>query len=156
MSKEEDEAGKSSGVGGGPPPHNGAFQGVANHPPPSQPPPPPPAVEFPQPVPPPAVAQSSAPHPPPAYVYGTAPGYAVAEGTHVTVRQQRLPCFGLGCGWSLFIIGFFLGAIPWYAGALILFCGQVDPREKPGYMACTIAAVVSIVAVVLGATSPRW
>ncbi|XP_021306431.1 uncharacterized protein LOC110431607 [Sorghum bicolor] len=39
-----------------------------------------------------------------------------------------------------FIFGFFLGAIPWYIGALLLWCSRVDYREKPGYVACTVAA----------------
>ena len=38
-----------------------------------------------------------------------------------------------------FIIGFFLAAIPWYVGALILLCSRIDYREKPGFIACTIA-----------------
>jgi hypothetical protein len=39
-----------------------------------------------------------------------------------------------------FIAGFFLAAIPWYVGAFILICVRVhDYREKPGYVACTIA-----------------
>ena len=39
-----------------------------------------------------------------------------------------------------FIIGFFLAAIPWYVGAFVLICVRVhDYREKPGYVACTIA-----------------
>jgi hypothetical protein len=39
-----------------------------------------------------------------------------------------------------FIAGFFLAAIPWYVGAFILICVWVhDHREKPGYVACTIA-----------------
>ncbi|PKI35857.1 hypothetical protein CRG98_043766 [Punica granatum] len=88
--------------------------------------------------------------------YGTFQGYAVAEGT--PVRQRRLPCCGIGCGWCLFIIGFFLGAIPWYIGLLVLVCGRgrMDPREKPGYIACTIAAIVATIAIIVGATSPRW
>ncbi|KAI8557997.1 hypothetical protein RHMOL_Rhmol04G0054500 [Rhododendron molle] len=65
-------------------------------------------------------------------------GYAVAEGR--PVRERRLPCCGIGCGWFLFIIGFFLAAIPWYVGAIILLCVRsVDYREKPGYIACTVA-----------------
>lgn len=38
-----------------------------------------------------------------------------------------------------FIIGFFLAAIPWYIAAFILLCAKIDPREKPGYITCTIA-----------------
>lgn len=39
-----------------------------------------------------------------------------------------------------FITGFFFAAIPWYIGAFVLICVRVhDHREKPGYVACTIA-----------------
>uniref|UniRef100_A0A452ZX00 Uncharacterized protein n=1 Tax=Aegilops tauschii subsp. strangulata TaxID=200361 RepID=A0A452ZX00_AEGTS len=56
------------------------------------------------------------------------------------VRMRRLPCCGLGMGWLLFIAGFFLAAIPWYIGAFVLICVRVhDHREKPGYVACTVA-----------------
>ncbi|XP_007022107.2 PREDICTED: 60S ribosomal protein L18a-like protein [Theobroma cacao] len=138
----------------------GTFQGVANYPPP---PPPPqhqhqhqhhqPAIGFPQPVPPPGLHEPSAP--PPQYYpqpqgYQTVPGYAVAEGR--PVRERRLPCCGIGIGWFLFIIGFFLGAIPWYIGLFILVCARIDYREKPGYIACTIAAILATIAIVLGVT----
>ena len=43
-----------------------------------------------------------------------------------------------------FIIGFFLAAIPWYVGAIILLCSRVDYREKPGYIACTVAVSESM------------
>ncbi|CAK9141025.1 unnamed protein product [Ilex paraguariensis] len=112
------------------PPQYGTFQGVANYPPPQ-----PPAIGFPQPVPPPGASE-----PPPQYYahgYHAVPGYAVAEGR--PVRERRLPCCGIGIGWFLFIIGFFLAAIPWYAGAIILLCSRYDHREKPGYIACMIA-----------------
>ncbi|TXG66631.1 hypothetical protein EZV62_007906 [Acer yangbiense] len=69
------------------------------------------------------------------FVFGA--GYAVAEGR--PVRQRRLPCCGIGIGWFLFIIGFFLGAIPWYLGLFVMLCARIDHREKPGYIACTIA-----------------
>ncbi|KAL6201971.1 hypothetical protein ACLB2K_025683 [Fragaria x ananassa] len=88
-------------------PEYGTFQGVANYPPP------PPHGVFPQPVPPPGATDP----PPQYYAHGyqsTVPGYAVAEGR--PVRERRLPCCGLGLGWCLFIIGFFLAAIPWYVG----------------------------------------
>ncbi|KAJ8755687.1 hypothetical protein K2173_022616 [Erythroxylum novogranatense] len=146
---EEDQ--KSRGVGG----HQhqyGTFQGVANYPPPQSP-----VIGFPQPAPPPGAAQPSAPPPPPgqfpnyyAQGYQTVPGYAVAEGT--PARQRRLPCCGIGVGWFMFIIGFFLGAIPWYVGLFVLLCARVDPREKPGYIACTIAAVLATIAIIIGAT----
>ncbi|XP_057998642.1 60S ribosomal protein L18a-like protein [Hevea brasiliensis] len=136
------------------PPQYGTFQGVANYPPP----PPPhhqPVIGFPQPAPPPGATEPSAPPPPqdPSYYahgYQTVTGYAVAEGR--PVRERRLPCCGIGVGWFLFIIGFFLGAIPWYIGLFVLLCARIDPREKPGYIACTIAAVVATVAIILGAT----
>ncbi|KAG8386507.1 hypothetical protein BUALT_Bualt03G0155700 [Buddleja alternifolia] len=128
-----------------PPPHYGTFQGVVNHPPPS-------AIGFPQPVPPPGV--SGAPPPPSQYYahgYQAVPGYAVIEGR--PVRERRLPCCGIGLGWFLFIIGFFLAAIPWYVAALLLVCSRIDHREKPGYVACTIAAVLATIAAIFGLTS---
>ncbi|KAL7216590.1 hypothetical protein ACSBR1_028521 [Camellia fascicularis] len=144
------EGGKERGVTSADPPQPqyGTFQGVANYPPPP-PSHPQPVIGFPQPVPPPG---SSEPY---ANAYQGVPGYAVAEGRPVPGR--RLPCCGCGCGWFLFIIGFFLGAIPWYVGAVILLCVRtVDYREKPGYIACTIAAVLATIAIIVGATSTDW
>ncbi|EPS69618.1 hypothetical protein M569_05151 [Genlisea aurea] len=126
------------------PPAYGTFQGVVNYPPPS-------AEGFPQPVPPPGLYGAPPPHSHYyAHGYHTAPGYIVAEGT--PVRQRRLPCCGIGFGWFLFIIGFFLGAIPWYVAALILVCSRVDIREKPGYIACSIAAGLATIAIIFGLT----
>ncbi|XP_031499411.1 60S ribosomal protein L18a-like protein [Nymphaea colorata] len=112
-----------------------------------------PAIGFPQPVPPPGSVPSAPPYypppPPPPHGYQTVPGYAVAEGT--PVRERRLPCCGIGLGWFLFIIGFFLAAIPWYIGAFILICvRRIDYREKPGYIACTVAAILAIIVVIFG------
>ncbi|RID48329.1 hypothetical protein BRARA_I04849 [Brassica rapa] len=104
---------------------------------------------YPQPSPPPRVYDSSAPH----YVHGyhSVPVYGIAEGRPVTVRQRRLSCCGIGLGWFLFIVGFFLGGIPWYVGMGIMIVGRrVDHREKPGYIACTIAAILATIAVILG------
>ncbi|XP_027342507.1 60S ribosomal protein L18a-like protein [Abrus precatorius] len=130
-------------------PQYGTFQGVSNYPPP--PPESHPAIGFPHPVPPPGAVDSSAP-PPPYYPHGyqAVPGYAVAEGR--PVRERRLGCCGLGCGWCLFILGFFLAAIPWYVGAIIMLCSRVDYREKPGYIACMVAAVLGTIAIILGVT----
>ncbi|KAI6687105.1 hypothetical protein NL676_023933 [Syzygium grande] len=151
MSKDDD---RSRGVPGSDyQPQYGTFQGVANYPPPN-PPHQQPAIGYPQPVPPPGASAPSAPPPPPPHYYHhgyhTVPGYAVAEGR--PVRESRMPCCGIGVGWFLFIIGFFLGAIPWYIGLLILLCGRIDYREKPGYIACTIAAILATIAIVLGVT----
>ncbi|XP_039143668.1 60S ribosomal protein L18a-like protein isoform X1 [Dioscorea cayenensis subsp. rotundata] len=127
----------------------GTFQGGPGY---SQP-----AIGFPRPVPPPGA--SAYPPPPPQHYpgptyyshgYQAIPGYAVAEGT--PVRMARLPCCGIGIGWFLFIIGFCFAAIPWYIGAFILLCVRVDYREKPGYVACTIAAVLAAIAIILGVT----
>ncbi|THG14599.1 hypothetical protein TEA_014216 [Camellia sinensis var. sinensis] len=76
--------------------------------------------------------------------------YAVADGR--PMGEHRLPCCGIGIGWFLFIIGFFLGAIPWYIGAFILLCVRADYREKPGLIACTLAAFLAMIAVSLGVT----
>ncbi|KZV28213.1 hypothetical protein F511_20879 [Dorcoceras hygrometricum] len=125
------------------PPQYGTFQGVVNYPPPT-------AAGFPQPAPPPGASGS----PQSEYYsrgYQTVPGYAVSEGR--PVNERRVPCCGWGYGWFLFIIGFFLAAIPWYLGAIILMCCRnIDPREKPGYVACTIAAVLAAIASIFGLT----
>ncbi|KAF7836586.1 60S ribosomal protein L18a-like protein [Senna tora] len=160
-----------------PPPQYGTFQGVSNYPPEPQP-----AIGFPQPVPPPGAIDPSVPpyygqgyQAIPSGMYdlealfigslsgamefhgfrylflcAIVSGYAIAEGR--PVRERRLPCCGLGCGWCLFIIGFFLVAIPWYLGAMIMLCSRIDYREKPGYIACTIAAVLATIAIIIGAT----
>ncbi|GAB4849270.1 hypothetical protein Ancab_004074 [Ancistrocladus abbreviatus] len=135
------------------PPQYGTFQGVPSYPPP-RPPHQQPAMGFPQPAPPPgASSQPSAPSADQYYTYGyhAVPGYAVAEGR--PVRERRLPCCGIGVGWFLFIIGFFLAAIPWYVGAIVLLCSRsLDYREKPGYIGCTVAAILATVAIILGVT----
>ncbi|CAN4103020.1 unnamed protein product [Withania somnifera] len=101
--------------------------------------PPQPVVGFPQPVPPPGALEPSEYY---ARGYQSVPGYEVDERR--LVREPRLPCCGIGLGWFMFIIGFFLAAIPWYVAAFILLCTRsVDPREKPGYVSCTIAILIS-------------
>ncbi|XP_020575263.1 60S ribosomal protein L18a-like protein [Phalaenopsis equestris] len=126
-------------------PQYGTFQSVSSQPP---------AMGFPQPVPPPGASgypshpdQTHYPH-----GYQSVPAYAaVAEGR--PLREPRLPCCGIGLGWFLFIIGFFLAAIPWYVAAFIMLCAtRVDHREKPGYVACTIAAVIATIAFIFGGT----
>uniref|UniRef100_A0ACD6AIK0 Uncharacterized protein n=1 Tax=Avena sativa TaxID=4498 RepID=A0ACD6AIK0_AVESA len=66
-----------------------------------------------------------------------------AEG--LPVREPRLPFFGVGIGWVLFLLGFFLAAIPWYIGAFLLFFVALDHREKSGLIACTIAGIFALV-----------
>lgn len=68
----------------------------------------------------------------------------------MTLREPRLQCCGIGIGWFLFIAGFFMAAIPWYVGALILLCVRVDYREKPGLVACMVASVLAVIAVMFG------
>ena len=50
-----------------------------------------------------------------------------------TINVVITVCFGR------FLIGFFLGGIPWYVGTFVVLCVRVDYREKPGYVACAIA-----------------
>ncbi|XP_031093053.1 60S ribosomal protein L18a-like protein [Ipomoea triloba] len=64
--------------------------------------------------------------------------------------RRPLPCCGCGTGWCMFISGFFLVAVPWYIAAFILICGKVGRREKPGYIASTIAAVGATGALIYG------
>lgn len=80
-------------------------------------------------------------------------GYAVNGVT----EHDRLPCCGIGIGWLLFILGFFFGAIPWYIG-FFLFLFSRNPREKPGYIACAIGAVIATIFIVIGAVrgSGAW
>ncbi|XP_047324567.1 60S ribosomal protein L18a-like protein [Impatiens glandulifera] len=156
MSEEE---GKERGIATGSYPPNqqppsqvyyGTFQGVANYPPQ-------PTIGFPQPVPPPGTFAQPPPPPPQYYAHGyqTVPGYAIAEG--LPMRERRLPCCGIGMGWFLFITGFFLVGIPWYLGALFILCSRrIDYREKPGYVSCTIAAVLVTIAIIFGSTSRDW
>ncbi|XP_049413396.1 60S ribosomal protein L18a-like protein isoform X8 [Solanum stenotomum] len=112
--------------------------------PPSQP-----VIGFPLPVPPPgAVLEPSEYY---ARGYQSAPGYLVDERRPVT--EPRLP-FGIGLGWFLFIIGFFLAGFPWYVAPFIPLCNRsIDHREKSGYIACTIAAVLAVIGnIVFGLT----
>ncbi|XP_006656069.2 60S ribosomal protein L18a-like protein isoform X2 [Oryza brachyantha] len=73
-------------------------------------------------------------------------------------REPPLPFCGAGVGWTLFLLGFFLAAMPWYAGAFILFFIALDHREKPGLIACTIAGIVAIVPFILNGIRmhPFW
>ncbi|XP_047328123.1 60S ribosomal protein L18a-like protein [Impatiens glandulifera] len=121
----------------------GTFQGVANYcpPPPSYHP----TIGLPPPAPP-MYPGAGNPHLYYSLGYQTVPAYTYAEGRHYS-PEHRLPCCGLGIGWLLFLIGFFLGSIPWYIGAFILICVEVDYREKPGLIACLIAGIITVVAV---------
>ncbi|KAG0462853.1 hypothetical protein HPP92_021329 [Vanilla planifolia] len=127
-------------------PQYGTFEGLPTHQSP--------AIGFPQPVPPPGATGHPQFSGPTYYPHGyqAVPGYvAVTEGR--PLRVSRLPCCGIGIGWFLFVVGFFLAAIPWYVGAFILLCvRRVDYREKPGYVACTIAAFMTAIAIIIGAT----
>ncbi|KAK9056876.1 hypothetical protein SSX86_024243 [Deinandra increscens subsp. villosa] len=155
-----------------PPHHYGTFQGVNAYPPP--------VIGFPQPAPPPGASGGPSSQPLRPWLPGRSSlnvdyklihdqtvrlkevdcsivefRYAIAEGR--PVRERRLPCCcGIGVGWCLFISGFFLAAIPWYVGAFILLCARFDHREKPGYVACLIAAILGTIAVILGVTSDDW
>nr|GEY38948.1 60S ribosomal protein L18a-like protein [Tanacetum cinerariifolium] len=80
----------------------------------------------------------------------------IAPGAPVLVGHRRLPCCGCGIGWFLFFIGFIFGALPWYIGAFILLCVRVDYREKPGLVACTIGAILVLIAVSLGVQRVKY
>ncbi|GJN38267.1 hypothetical protein PR202_gb27294 [Eleusine coracana subsp. coracana] len=95
--------------------------------PPSYPPPRPPPVGFPQPAPPPGL--SSEPYARHRGAYQAIPAQDHEAGARGH-GPDRLPCCGIGFGWFL-----------------------VDYREKPGYVACTIAAVLATIAVIIGATA---
>ncbi|ONM29524.1 60S ribosomal protein L18A [Zea mays] len=136
MSGEEADGSKPQGGGV----HYGTFQGPPSYPPPRPPP------------------SLSAHH---RGDYQAVPGNVFlaplsARDYEAGVRgrsHDRLPCCGIGFGWFLFIVGFFLGAIPWYVGAFLLCCSRVDYREKPGYVACVAAAILATIAVIIGAAA---
>ncbi|XP_058218055.1 large ribosomal subunit protein eL20z-like isoform X1 [Rhododendron vialii] len=115
-----------------------------------------PVVGFPQSGPPPVATYSSAPPPPPQFYAdanqaGPGPGYPVSQAAPAVKEPDRLFCWGLGVGWFLFILGFIFGVIPWYIGAIMLFCVKRKNynREKPGYIACAIFAVIGTVLIVV-------
>ncbi|KAJ1688446.1 hypothetical protein LUZ63_019836 [Rhynchospora breviuscula] len=118
-----------------------------------------PAIGFPQPSPPPGSTAAAPPYAAsgPGYFpqgYQPVSGYAVVtEGQPIRLHHNSVPCCGIGIGWILFIAGFFFAAIPWYVGAFILLCVGVDYKEKPGLIACTIAALIAAVAILLGLTN---
>ncbi|CAM8999378.1 unnamed protein product [Rhodiola kirilowii] len=74
-------------------------------------------------------------------------GIEVVEGIPV---REPLPCCGLGFGWTLFILGFFI-TIPWYIGAVLLIyvIRKKDYREKPGCIACLVGAVIITIIIIL-------
>eukprot|EP01018_Ginkgo_biloba_P010969 Gb_06480 [translate_table: standard] len=142
----EDSRSEENARNHGGPAYYGTFHGTGNYPQP--------AIGFPQPMPPPGAGANESYYQP---GYQAVPGYPshqqyppVAEGR--PLREERLPCCGLGIGWALFICGFIFASIPWYVGAFLLFCVRQDYREKPGLVACTIAAILAALAVILGAT----
>uniref|UniRef100_A0ACD5VPE5 Uncharacterized protein n=1 Tax=Avena sativa TaxID=4498 RepID=A0ACD5VPE5_AVESA len=144
MSGDEGEKANGGGVGGGG--SYGTFQG-----PPSYPPPRPPAVGCPQPVQPPGLFSQRNSRNRGGYHSGA------AQDSEAGVRGQRydrLPCCGLGIGWVLFIIGFFLGAIPWYVGAIMLCFYRGDHRERPGLIGCAVAAVIGTILIIIAAVLP--
>ncbi|KAM3395930.1 60S ribosomal protein L18a-like protein [Capsicum galapagoense] len=112
-------------------------------------------IGFPQPVPPPGALEPAEYY---ARGYQSVPVYVSDEKG--AVSEPPLPCCGIGLGWFLFIIGFFLPAIPWYVAAFTLLCARsVDHREKPGYVACSIAAVLATIGIIFDWTmmlSGRW
>ncbi|XP_051224073.1 large ribosomal subunit protein eL20z isoform X4 [Lolium perenne] len=109
-----------------------------------------PQMEMGKPVP----GQGSAPPFEPAKAY---PYPYPGQDTEAGVRghgYDRLPCCGLGIGWVLFILGFIFGAIPWYAGALLLCFYKRDRREKPGFIACAVAAVIGTILIIIAVVVP--
>eukprot|EP00250_Pteridium_aquilinum_P005113 c15258_g1_i1 orf=76-699(+) len=113
------------------PPYYGTFQGNLSYP------------------------QPGYPSQPDQYGYQTVQGYPIIEPRPVDTDLPPLPCCGLGIGWCLFIIGWFLASIPWYAGAIMLFCTRPDPRVRMGLICCTIAAILSLIAAIVGGTTAK-
>lgn len=93
------------------------------------------------------------------YRSGSVEGYPVIEDSPqereaVSLEaERRLPCYGIGLGWFLFIIGWVLASIPWYVGVVLLVCTKHDRRERVGLVCCTIAAGLSLIAAIVGGSS---
>ncbi|KAG6487377.1 hypothetical protein ZIOFF_055963 [Zingiber officinale] len=83
--------------------------------------------------------------------YQSQPYSAVVDGIPMNARVPPLPFCGIGVGWALFVAGFIFASIPWYVGAFILLFVAQDYREKPGLIACSIAAVLAILSLILSA-----
>ncbi|XP_042390181.1 60S ribosomal protein L18a-like protein [Zingiber officinale] len=75
----------------------------------------------------------------------------VVDGIPMNARVPPLPFCGIGVGWVLFVVGFLFASIPWYVGAFILLFVAQDHREKPGLIACSIAAGLTILSLLLNA-----
>ncbi|MBA0879644.1 hypothetical protein Goshw_022198 [Gossypium schwendimanii] len=126
----------------------GTFQGVSNYPPPPPPQHHSPAIGFPQPVPPPGLHEPSAP--PPQYYpqgYQTVPGYAVAEGR--PVRERRLPCCGIGCGWFFYDLEH---RVSWDYEEPLLIRRLVEWMLVVNYKKKKNRAVLATIAIILGVT----
>ncbi|KAJ7539184.1 hypothetical protein O6H91_11G080000 [Diphasiastrum complanatum] len=103
---------------------------------------------FPQPVPPSAgQAPGYQASIPPSTPYQYPPGAAEGRPAQRPFQHwDRLPFCGLGVGWFLFILGFVCISLSWWIGAFIFFCLKHDPRERVGLAACTIAAIIALIA----------
>ncbi|XP_024541999.1 60S ribosomal protein L18a-like protein isoform X2 [Selaginella moellendorffii] len=64
--------------------------------------------------------------------------------------DEPLPCCGCGVGWCSFLLGFIVPLF-WYYGTFVFFFPrfQRDLRERPGFAACAIAALVFTVGLVI-------
>ncbi|CAN1845280.1 60S ribosomal protein L18a-like protein [Linum perenne] len=83
---------------------------------------------------------------------GSASAIPVSMSPVVIVEgPPALPCCGIGFGWFLFIMGFIFG-LPWYIGAGALLCSKYDRRERPGYIACAVLAVIFTVLIIISST----
>ncbi|WJX72652.1 hypothetical protein P8452_56506 [Trifolium repens] len=56
---------------------------------------------------------------------------APTQGSNVDVgEEKRVGFFGYGFGWDLFILGFFLLAIPWFIGAAMVISIVLDSIQS--------------------------
>ncbi|WJX38762.1 hypothetical protein P8452_26389 [Trifolium repens] len=54
----------------------------------------------------------------------------IQDSKVIVHEEKRLGFFGHGFGWDLFILGFFLLAIPWFVGAAIVISIVLDSVQR--------------------------
>ncbi|KAI3803348.1 hypothetical protein L1987_31499 [Smallanthus sonchifolius] len=73
-----------------------------------------------------------------------------AEDNELGYFDKPLPCFGFGIGWFCLLFGFIFPLL-WYYATILYFRNyyQKDPRERTGFAANAIAALIFTIALLI-------